>query len=383
MSEPEFQRRWLFRVTDGLKLFLKTPGGFFDGSPRRDIRDCYLFSERSGGGPDVSHPVRIRHETGRSPELTIKHPGNGFFERSATSVSLPSDTADALRRFPSVTKYRFTSTVSSGFVLDIYPEGNGLPELVLLEQQRHGESWEPLPDWTRAFDPVDVTGTLSGAHLALIRQMHNAREHGPTKASEKRPIPTVVLTGGPCSGKTSLLRLLELDERLHLVPEAATVAISELSCKPPSSGAMDSHHRRFQKQVRDLQVLFEHIGQVNASDRGADLMIVDRGLVDGHAYLTGEDPDTRYIEYFGVPRTHDYALYAAVIHLAPPSKEVYERDKSNNPARRETYAQAIALDAAIARAWRDHPNYLRVGDGESWEAKQFAALQQIAKLLKR
>jgi predicted ATPase len=383
MSEPEFQRRWLFRVTDGLKLFLKTPGGFFDGSPRRDIRDHYTFFERPSGGPDVSRPMRIRQELGQAPRLTFKRPGNGFFERHTTSIELPLGVADDLRDCPAVAKNRFTSTTNHRFVLDIYPKGNGLPELVLLEQGRQGETWDPLPDWVRAFDPVEVTGTLSGAHIALIRQMHNAREHGPTKASEKRPIPTVVLTGGPCSGKTSLLRELQLDDRLHLVPEAATVAISELFCKPPSSGATDSHHRSFQKQVRDLQVLFEHIGQINADERGATLMIVDRGLVDGHAYLTGEDPDTKYIEYFGVPHTHDYALYAAVIHLAPPSREVYEREKSNNPARRETYAEAIALDAAITRAWKDHPDYLRVGDGESWEAKRFAALQKIATLMKR
>jgi hypothetical protein len=60
----------------------------------------------------------------------------------------------------------------------------------------------------------------------------------------------------------------------------------------------------------------------------------------------------------GTTREAEFARYALVVHLQPPSaKEGYNHD---NPLRIESPEEAQAIDVRIGNAWAGHPHLLRV-----------------------
>lgn len=167
----------------------------------------------------------------------------------------------------------------------------------------------------------------------------------------------VVLTGGPSSGKTVIQQaLLEaLSDRLELVPEAATVL---LSGGFPSPGAnqlwSQSWQDSFQSAVVALQYSLEEVGEENATRSGAQLILFDRGVLDGAAYMPGGIDE--FCRRHNVDLDHAHQRYDVVVHLeslATASPENYGR--SNNAHRFESLEQAQRLEYATRAVWEKHP----------------------------
>ncbi|MBQ9069510.1 MAG: ATP-binding protein [Eggerthellaceae bacterium] len=202
---------------------------------------------------------------------------------------------------------------------------------------------------------------------------------------------TIVVTGGPCSGKTSALEALR--ERMAaegipavFVTEAGTDLILD-GVSPLSLGSM----LPFQTQVAALQIQREDAARqealaleekmrANASAKKAGpttnvldpdapknpdseapapeaLVICDRGICDGAAYLDARDY-AQALEANGL--THDTAMkrYDAVFCLesmAHLGDAMYTTQ--NNSARSENAAEAAALDKRTHRAWKEHPHF--------------------------
>ena len=96
----------------------------------------------------------------------------------------------------------------------------------------------------------------------------------------------MVITGGPCSGKT---RLIECLSKLGFctVPEAAIQIIQELIERVGFDDQIrwrEAHSTRFQKLVMDRQRLLE-----SKIPTHHELVFLDRGLHDGLAYLSHHD----------------------------------------------------------------------------------------------
>jgi predicted ATPase len=121
-------------------------------------------------------------------------------------------------------------------------------------------------------------------------------EQAPTKSLLK-----VVLTGGPCSGKTSSLEhmtktLLAHNVKVLTVPEVPTILLNGGCLFPGAHPTSDAHAKQlfeFEAAVLQLQHAteqsFARIGQsslVTPSDRV--VLILDRGIVDVKAYLPDE-----------------------------------------------------------------------------------------------
>lgn len=98
----------------------------------------------------------------------------------------------------------------------------------------------------------------------------------------KRAQRRVVITGGPCSGKTSVIR--ELSRRgFFTVDECAIEVISELTADLGLDGQArwrESEPARFQELILRRQRAREE--RIPAS---CDLVFLDRGVQDGLAYL--------------------------------------------------------------------------------------------------
>ena len=170
-------------------------------------------------------------------------------------------------------------------------------------------------------------------------------------------MPTVVITGGPCAGKTSALAALkqrfEREGVLSVfVPEAATDLILE-GIAPWTCDSMLT----FQTSVMALQVKREAEALRKAEALGADALVVcDRGICDSHAYLSDEDY-LQALQVNGLSEERALARYDAVFHLQSIAvTDPSSYTKSNNVARFENAEEAQAADVRTQAAWACHPN---------------------------
>jgi predicted ATPase len=184
----------------------------------------------------------------------------------------------------------------------------------------------------------------------------NCAEHSATRR--------VVLTGGPGAGKTAVLELVRqrFCRHVQVLPESAGLLFSGGFPRERAPDARRAAQRAIFYVQRELEVVY--------ADRGAAVLLCDRGVIDGAAYWPG--PGTLF-DSVGVERAEVLARYDAVIHLrTPPANGGYDR---SNPLRIETAAQAAAIDERIVHAWAGHPRRFEVESTDDFLAKATRALE--------
>ncbi len=179
-------------------------------------------------------------------------------------------------------------------------------------------------------------------------------------------ISKVVITGGPCAGKTSALAWIQnhftrMGWRVLFVPETATELIKG-GVAPWTCGS----NLDYQKCQVWLQMEKEKVFETAAKSMNDDkiLIVCDRGLMDNKAYMTEEEFDV-CCESIGCSYVEARDHYDAVFHLvtaANGAPEFYSSE--NNAARYETVAEAVELDNRLISAWTGHP-HLRVIDNST------------------
>jgi predicted ATPase len=193
----------------------------------------------------------------------------------------------------------------------------------------------------------------------------------------QRGILRIVLTGGPCGGKSSLHPFLAQVAARHkldfyLAPEVPTI-MQLGGCKYPGPDAGQALID-FESALLRLQLAMEDsFAQVAGSTGRPSLVVHDRGLMDVSAYL----PRPLWLTILRVNGWSEALLlsrYDAVVHMT--STAVGREDAyttANNTARGETPAAARQLDAAVASAWEAHGARRVIANAASFEAKALAA----------
>ena len=186
----------------------------------------------------------------------------------------------------------------------------------------------------------------------------------------------VVITGGPCSGKSTVLDLLsrEWNDRVTIVPEAATLLLSGGWPLPGKDVEWSESWRdEFQKTIVQVQISLEEIYRTSALQKGHKLLVLDRGILDGAAYY---DESEDFFAATGLAERSCLERYEAVIHLeslASSNPGLYS--KGNNAFRFEGLEEAIPLEHRTRRAWQDHPNHqLILGDDLACKINQVQEL---------
>lgn len=170
---------------------------------------------------------------------------------------------------------------------------------------------------------------------------------------------TIVMTGGPCAGKsTALLAVSNALQRrgftVLTIAETATELIgggvAPWTCESPT---------RYQELQMGLQLAKEDAWREAAAGMpGRVIVLQDRGVLDGHAYME-DAPFYAALAQFGLTETEVLARYDAVFHLETAAASAIEGDGfytiDNNSARIETPAEALELDRATFDAWSAHP----------------------------
>ena len=195
-------------------------------------------------------------------------------------------------------------------------------------------------------------------------------------------ITKIVITGGPCGGKTTALSRIEkhftgLGYHVIFVNETATEMMS--SGTAPWIG----ENVNFQNALMHLQQYKEHTYTEWAYhlDNEKVLLVCDRGLLDNKAYMT----DDEFAFILAVMETNEIELrdnYDAVFHLvtaANGAEEFYTT--SNNETRIESIEQAIVLDNKIINAWTGHPHFRVIDNNRDFELKIARLISEIADFL--
>ena len=167
-------------------------------------------------------------------------------------------------------------------------------------------------------------------------------------------IKKIVLTGGPCGGKTSAISrivqsLSEMGYSVLVVPETATELIP--NGIRPFGDSLNSYN--FQKVVISKQLhkeqLYNDISFILPNDN--IVILYDRGLMDSKSYVTEEDFKELFKE-FKLTESAVLSRYDAIIHLvtaADGAEEYYTLE--NNEARSENAEEARILDKRTLNNW--------------------------------
>ena len=171
----------------------------------------------------------------------------------------------------------------------------------------------------------------------------------------------MVITGGPCAGKTTALNAIkqEFAGQVLAVPEAATLLLS--GGFPTPVAWSPKWQLVFQDTIFPLQIRLEKACKLVAIEQGISLLVCDRGTLDGAAYFPGGVPE--FCHRYGVDRSNQLAHYKAVIHfesLAIADPEKYRRIRKDSSLERDQQ-----LEMAIREAWDWHPRlYFIKGEWE-------------------
>ena len=196
-------------------------------------------------------------------------------------------------------------------------------------------------------------------------------------------ITKIVLTGGPCAGKTTGLSWIQnaFEARGYtvlVVPETATeLILGGLNGK--TCGSL----LEFQTYMLRLQMLKESIFESAAKnmDKEKILIVCDRGTLDMHAFMSDEEFE-QALSDLCLNEIELRDNYDGIFHLVTAAKGASEfYTTANNAARTETPQQAAAADDRIIASWTGHP-HLRVIDNErSFEGKMKHLIAEISRLL--
>ena len=204
-----------------------------------------------------------------------------------------------------------------------------------------------------------------------------------------KEIKRIVLTGGPCAGKTTaLVRVIEhfsgLGYKVFTIPEVPTMftqaGMNYLTDNP-------DFFYEGEKATLEIQLALEDKFMKMAQACKAPAVIVcDRGTMDISAYMK---PDTwqEITKAVGTSTPQLRGRYDAVLHLvsaADGAEQFYTT--SNNASRNESADEeglriARMLDKKVIEAWTGHPHLRVINNNVDFDRKLNRVLKEISNVL--
>jgi CYTH domain-containing protein/predicted ATPase len=198
---------------------------------------------------------------------------------------------------------------------------------------------------------------------------------------------TIVLTGGPCSGKSSSLaylteKLSDYGIMVFVIPETATLitsnGIDRRKMDRPKQVAM------YEEAILDMQLSFEETYQravMQIFPERKKVLLLDRGVMDIKAFMP-KDVFKEMLKRKGLGEAPLRDRYHAVIHLVTAAEGAREYYTSgNNSARIETAEEAIVIDRKIRESWLGHPRFRIIDNRTDFQGKIGRTFSTILQLL--
>lgn len=199
---------------------------------------------------------------------------------------------------------------------------------------------------------------------------------------ENTDINVIVITGGPCAGKSTALSWIQKEftqrgYKVLFINESATELINSgitfSACK---------NSLNFQIPIVRMQKAKEKLYYEAAKKMDGKVLIVcDRGVLDGKAYLS----ELEFQSLMRMMGTNEVELrdnYDAVFHLVTAAKGARDfYTLENNKARSESPEQASIVDDKIISAWTGHPHLRVIDNSTDFEGKIQRLIKEISSFL--
>jgi len=193
----------------------------------------------------------------------------------------------------------------------------------------------------------------------------------------------IVLTGGPCAGKTTALTWISnyFSKRGYsvlFVPETATELIT--NGVTPWTLKTNYDYQIYQFRLQKIkEQIFDDAAKKMKNNKV--LIVCDRGILDNKAYMKDIE-FKRILKEMGTNEIKERDSYDAVFHLVSAAKGKEEfYTLSNNDARTESLENARKLDDRIISAWTGHPHFRIIDNSVGFEEKLERLLKEIALFL--
>lgn len=193
----------------------------------------------------------------------------------------------------------------------------------------------------------------------------------------------IVITGGPCAGKTTAMSWIQnaFTEKGYTV-----IFVDETATQLSRGGApwiLNHNNKEYQLQVTKLMLAKEQVFEdiVKTFDTEKVLIVCDRGALDNRAYMTEEE--FRYVlNQLGTNEIELRDHYDAVFHLVTAAKGAEEfYTLANNVARYETVEEAIRVDEGLIASWTGHPHLRIIDNRYDFNEKMMALITEISAFL--
>ena len=202
-------------------------------------------------------------------------------------------------------------------------------------------------------------------------------------------IKKIVLTGGPCAGKTTaLVKIVEYFSgygyKVFTIPEVPTLySAGGWNYLTPNRQLYYQGERAILETQLAFEDQFSRLAEVCTKPV---LVVCDRGTMDISAYMKPEE----WEEITAMAGTNSNALrerYDAVLHLvsAADGAEQYYTTATNatryEQANEEGLRIARELDKKVIKAWTGHPHLRVINNHDDFENKLNRVLNEISKVV--
>jgi len=208
---------------------------------------------------------------------------------------------------------------------------------------------------------------------------------------ESHQIFRIVITGGPCAGKTTAMSTLSqhLENagwRVFLVPEAATMLFQNGARFHDFFKSGEKGISAFQTQLAHLQMRLEDVMTKMAESTGhKSVILCDRGAMDGKAYCS---PNSWGMIMDNLGQTESQLRdrrYDAVIHLvsaAQGAEKFYtlvQAEQGEVSARTESLEEARLQDEKTSKVWVGHEHLYVVDNSTGFTTKMERTVDRVMK----
>ena len=197
----------------------------------------------------------------------------------------------------------------------------------------------------------------------------------------------IVLTGGPCAGKTTALSSIKkylYDNNIPVVtvPETATELILNDQKFINIETIYNFQSLILRKQLSKESIAEDYIKTVlKPIDRC--VIIYDRGILDNKAYLVNRSDINKLLKKYNLTEIEvldSYDLVLDLLSLATCKKELYN---FSNEARTEDIETASMIDNKTSLAWIGHRNLRIIDSSISFEEETEIILNYIIERMAR
>lgn len=201
----------------------------------------------------------------------------------------------------------------------------------------------------------------------------------------KGDISKIVITGGPCAGKTTALKQVKniferFGYKILIVPETATELISSGITSADMGSVSDYQLYQISLQKYKEDIFLNAASKIKGYKK--IIVLCDRGIIDSKAYMT-EKAFKDVLDSLNMDEKDIFDSYQAVFHLQTAAKGAKEHyTLKNNQARSENVDEAIKTDDRLIEVWKGHKYFIQIDNSTDFDTKINRLISELASFLK-